>query len=60
MFSIATKTWQDNGLEVIISDDIKWLNEWNVQKQLGHSNFSSDNSKIPKRSKKRKTRITRM
>ena len=46
MFSIATKTWQDNGLEVIISDDIKWLNEWNVQKQLGHSNFRKERQEL--------------
>ena len=48
MFSIATKTWQDNGVEVIISDDIKWLNEWNVQTKLGHSNFAAITAKYPK------------
>ena len=26
-----------NGVEVIIVGSIKWLNEWNVQEQLGHS-----------------------
>ena len=48
MFSIAIKTWQDNGVEVIISDDIEWLNKWNVQKQLGHSNLAAITAKNPK------------
>ena len=42
MFSIATKTWQDNGVEV------KWLNEWNIQKQLRHSNLAAITAKYPK------------
>ena len=29
-----------NGVEVIIVDSIKWLNEWNVKEQLGHSTLS--------------------
>ena len=54
MFSIATKTWQDNAVEV------KWLNEWNIQKQLRHSNLAAITAKRSKRSKKRKIRMARM
>ena len=40
MFSVTIDKWQDNGVEVIISDDIKWLNETHIQKQLDHSNLT--------------------
>ena len=34
MLFITTKKWEDNGVEVIPVDDIKWLNETHVKKQL--------------------------
>ena len=48
MFSITIDKWQDNGVEVIISDDIKWLNERDIQKQLDHSNLTMITTKYPK------------
>ena len=40
LFFITTKTWQDNDVEVIPVDKIKWLNENNIEKKLGHSNLT--------------------
>ena len=31
MVFIATDTWQKNGVEVIIADEIKWLNEKHIE-----------------------------
>ena len=40
MIFITTKTWQDNDVEVIPANKIKWLNEKkNIEKKLGHSNL---------------------
>ena len=39
MVLINSDTWQKNGVEVIIVDDIKWLNETNIDKQLKQLNF---------------------
>ena len=40
MIFITTKKWQDNDVEVITVDKIKWLNEKNIGKKLGHSNLT--------------------
>ena len=40
MIFITTKTWQDNDVEVILVDKIKWLNEKNIEKKLGHSRLT--------------------
>ena len=34
MILITTDTWQYNGVEVIIVDNIKWLNETHIEEQL--------------------------
>ena len=31
---ITADKWQKNGVEVIIVDDIKWLNEKHIEKQI--------------------------
>ena len=40
MIFITTKTWQDNDIEVIPVDKIKWLNKKNIEKKLCHSSFT--------------------
>ena len=39
MLFITTKKWEDNGVEVIVVDDIKWLNEKHTEEQLKRANF---------------------
>ena len=40
MIFITTKTWQDNDVEAIPVDKVKWLNEKKHKKKLGHSNLT--------------------
>ena len=54
IFVITTKNWQDNGVEVIIVDDIKCLNEWNMQEQLDHSNLAAITAKYSKDLRKKR------
>ena len=49
MIFITTKTWQDNDVEVIPVDKIKWLNEKNIEKKVGSCKCNNDNSKILRR-----------
>ena len=39
MVNITKKKWGKNGVEVIVLNGIKWLNEKNIGEQLGHSNL---------------------
>ena len=41
MVFITAEAWQKNGVEVIIVDNIKWLNETNIEEQLGHVRIRS-------------------
>ena len=34
MFKITKKTWERNGVEVIVFNGKKWLNETNIKDQL--------------------------
>ena len=47
MIFITTKTWQDNDAEVIPANKIKWLNEKQTEKKLGHSNLRMITAKYP-------------
>ena len=38
MVNISRKTWERNGVEVIIFNGKKWLNEKHIETQLGHAN----------------------
>ena len=40
MIFITTDTWENNDVEVITVNKIKWLNEKNIEKKLGHSNLT--------------------
>ena len=41
MVFITENTWKNNGIEVIIVNNIKWLNEKHLENNLGHSNLST-------------------
>ena len=41
MVFIMENTWKNNGIEVIIVNNIKWLNEKHLENNLGHSNLST-------------------
>ena len=40
MVEITKETWGKNGVEVIIFNGKRWLNETNIKDQLKHSNLS--------------------
>ena len=48
MILITTKTWQDNDVEVIPVDKIRWLNEKH-RKNVRPFKFNNDDSKILRR-----------
>ena len=54
---ITSDTWQKNGAEVIIADDIKWLNEKHIEKQLNHSNLTMITEKYSKNQRKEKQEL---
>ena len=41
MVNISRKTWERNGVEVIIFGGKKWLNEKHIETQLGHANLAA-------------------
>ena len=41
MVKITKETWEDNGVEVIIFNGNKWLNETNIKDQLKYSNLAA-------------------
>ena len=57
MVFIATDTWENNSVEEIIVNDIKWLNETHVKKQLGHSNLREITSKYSKYFRKKSSEL---
>ena len=46
MVFITKNTWKKNGVEVIVVDNVKWLNEKHIETKLGHSNLANDDIKI--------------
>ena len=40
MVFIIENTWKNNGIEVIIVNNVKWLNEKHLENNLKHSNLS--------------------
>ena len=40
MIEITKETWERNGVEVIVFNGKKWLNETNMKDQLKHSNVA--------------------
>ena len=39
MVEITKETWEQNGVEVIVSGGKKWLNEKHIETKLGHTNL---------------------
>ena len=39
MVEVIKETWEQNGVELIIFNDKKWLNEKHIEIQLGHANL---------------------
>ena len=40
MVFITKNTWKKSGVEVIVVDNVKWLNEKHTETKLGHSNLA--------------------
>ena len=57
MVFITEDTWRKNGVEVIIVDNIKWLNETNIEEEMGNSALR--NNALKNKEKKTKARINR-
>ena len=47
MVFFTDDTWQKIGVEIIILDKIKWLNEKHIEEQLQHSNLTMITTKYP-------------
>ena len=41
MAEVTKETWQRNGVELIVFNGKKWLNEINIKDQLKHSNLTA-------------------
>ena len=60
MVEISKKLWQKNGVEIIIFNGKKWLNEKHVEEQLDHANLPAvTNQYFPElKNKDKKYKIT--
>ena len=47
MVTITKKTCEKNGVEVIVLNGKKWLNEKHIEQELKHSNLREITSKYP-------------
>ena len=54
MVFITEDTWRENGVEVIIVDNIKWMNETNIEEQLGRVNFRNTSRQYSSQLRKQK------
>ena len=52
MIDISRKTWEQNGVEVIVFEGKKWLNEKHIEEQLGHANLPAITKKYFSKYKK--------
>ena len=57
MAEISEETWQKNGMEVIVFNGKKWLNETNVKDQLKHSNLAAVTLQYPLKYKKQRQEL---
>ena len=57
MIKITKETWRKNGVQVIVVNGIKWLNETNIEKQLGHSRLRNITSKYPSKCRKQRQEL---
>ena len=47
MVFITEETWKNNGVEVVVFNGKKWLNEKNIEEQLEYSNLREITSTYP-------------
>ena len=53
VLKITKETWKNNGIEVIVNSiNTLWLNEKNIEEQLGHENLQVITNKYDKIYKK--------
>ena len=57
MANISRKTWRKNGVEVIVFNGKKWLNEKHVEKQLEHSNLAAVTNQYSSELKKQRQEL---
>ena len=57
MVFITADTWQKNVTEVIVLDKIKWLNETNIEEQLGYSKLRNITLQHPKHLRKQRQEL---
>ena len=60
MVKISKKAWEKNGVEVIIFNGKKWLNEKHIKTQLEHANLPAVTLQYSSKLRKKKTRITKL
>ena len=60
MVKITKETWERNGVEVIVFNGKKWLNETNMKDQLRHSKLAVVTLQYPLKYRKKKTRTTKL
>ena len=54
---INRKTWEQNGVEVILFKGKKWLNQKHIEDQLGHIHLPAITNKFSSMYKKQKQRL---
>ena len=57
MVNIPKKTWEKNGVEVIIFNGKKWLNEKHIVTQLKHSNLVAITNKYPSKLREKRQEL---
>ena len=57
MVKITKETWKKCGVDVIIFNDKKWLNEKHIEDQLKHSNLPAVTNQYPSEFKKQRQEI---
>ena len=57
MEDITKETWGKNGVEVIIFNGKKWLNEKHIEKHLGHSALRNITNQHPPELKKQRQEL---
>ena len=57
MIDISRKTWEQNGVEVIVFEGRKWRNEKHIEEQLGHANLPAITKKYFSKYKKQRQEL---
>ena len=57
MVEISKKSWQENGVEVIVFNGKKWLNEKHVEEQLDYANLPAVTNQYSPELKKQRQEI---